>query len=89
MFDLLIRKVRGQSVTTASDNTTTLISLGSSNRKYFAYSAPAMPSNMPPPTPRKFQEKIALHMQRKAEGEAEFDKIMAECQAVTGTQRVS
>jgi len=48
-----------------------------------------MPSNMPPPTPRKFQEKIALHMQRKAEGEAEFDKIMAECQAVTGTQRVS
>lgn len=45
--------------------------------------------NMPPPTPRKFAEKIALHMQREAEGEAEFDKIMAECQAVTGSQRVS
>lgn len=48
-----------------------------------------MPSNMPPPTPRKFAEKIALHMQRGVEGEAEFSKIMAECAAVTGSQRVS
>ncbi len=73
----------------ASGHTTTLISLGSSTRKYFAYSAPTVPGNMPPPTPRKFAEKIALHTQRGAEEAAVFSKIMAECAAVTGALKVS
>jgi hypothetical protein len=48
-----------------------------------------MPSNMPPPIPRKFSEKIALQKQHEAEGTAEFSRIMAEVSAVTGAQRVS
>ena len=44
----------------------------------------------PGANPRKFAEKIAQHMQKGAEEEAEFRKIMSECQAVKQNQhRVS
>jgi len=43
---------------------------------------------MPPPTPRKFAEKIALHTQKGVEEAAIFSKIMAECAAMTGALKV-
>ena len=43
----------------------------------------------PGANPRKFAEKIAQHVQKGAEEEAEFRKIMAELAAVKQGDRVS
>ncbi|KAG7161724.1 CREB-regulated transcription coactivator 1-like, partial [Homarus americanus] len=38
---------------------------------------------MATPSPRKFQEKIALLQQREAEGKLEYEQIMTEVQGLT------